>query len=53
MNDDDAADLLRELPADEQERLLEIMEPDEAAPVRRSDELRRLHRGRHDDHPNR
>ena len=35
MNDDDAADLLRELPADEQERLLEIMEPEEAAPVRR------------------
>jgi Mg/Co/Ni transporter MgtE len=35
MNDDDAADLLRELPTDDQERLLEFMEPDEAAPVRR------------------
>ena len=35
MDDDDAADLLGELPADEQERLLTLMEPDEAEPVRR------------------
>ncbi len=35
MDDDDAADLLGEMTADEQERLLKLMEPDEAAPVRR------------------
>jgi Mg/Co/Ni transporter MgtE len=35
MDDDDAADLLGEMPAADQERLLELMEPEEAAPVRR------------------
>ena len=35
MDDDDAADLLGEMPAADQERLLELMEPAEAAPVRR------------------
>jgi Mg/Co/Ni transporter MgtE len=35
MDDDDAADLLGELPKADQQRLLELMEPDEAAPVRR------------------
>jgi Mg/Co/Ni transporter MgtE len=35
MDDDDAADLLGEMPAADQQRLLELMEPDEAAPVRR------------------
>jgi Mg/Co/Ni transporter MgtE len=35
MVDDDAADLLGELPAADQERLLRLMEPEEAAPVRR------------------
>jgi Mg/Co/Ni transporter MgtE len=35
MDDDDAADLLGEMSASDQERLLELMEPDEAAPVRR------------------
>src|SRR5437764_712717 len=35
MAPDDAADLLGELPIDEQERLLALMDPDEADPVRR------------------
>jgi Mg/Co/Ni transporter MgtE len=35
MDPDDAADLLSELPAGEQERLMQLMEPGEAAPVRR------------------
>jgi Mg/Co/Ni transporter MgtE len=35
MDDDDAADLLHELSAADQERLLQLMEPEEAAPVRR------------------
>jgi Mg/Co/Ni transporter MgtE len=35
MDDDDAADLLGEMPRADQERLLELMEPAEAAPVRR------------------
>ena len=35
MDPDDAADLLGELPAEEAERLLTLMEPEEAAPVRR------------------
>ncbi len=35
MDPDDAADLLGELPAEEQERLLALMEPGEAEPVRR------------------
>ena len=35
MGPDDAADLLAELPTADAERLLELMEPDEAAPVRR------------------
>jgi Mg/Co/Ni transporter MgtE len=35
MNDDDAADLLGEMPQADQERLLTLMEPGEAAPVRR------------------
>jgi Mg/Co/Ni transporter MgtE len=35
MDDDDAADLLGEMSAADQERLLELMEPEEAAPVRR------------------
>jgi Mg/Co/Ni transporter MgtE len=34
MNPDDAADLLAELPGEEQEALLELMEPEEASPVR-------------------
>ena len=34
MDPDDAADLLAELPKPEQEVLLDLMEPDEAAPVR-------------------
>ena len=35
MDDDDAADLLGEMTDADQQRLLELMEPDEAAPVRR------------------
>jgi Mg/Co/Ni transporter MgtE len=35
MDDDDAADLLGEMSTADQERLLELMEPEEAAPVRR------------------
>jgi Mg/Co/Ni transporter MgtE len=35
MDDDDAADLLGEMTAADQQRLLELMEPDEAEPVRR------------------
>ena len=35
MNDDDAADLLGEMATDDQERLLKLMEPTEAEPVRR------------------
>jgi Mg/Co/Ni transporter MgtE len=35
MDDDDAADLLGEMSAADQQRLLELMEPDEAEPVRR------------------
>jgi Mg/Co/Ni transporter MgtE len=35
MDPDDAADLLAELPKPEQEVLLDLMQPDEAAPVRR------------------
>jgi uncharacterized membrane protein/predicted transcriptional regulator len=35
MDTDDAADLLGELPAAERERLMQLMEPGEAAPVRR------------------
>lgn len=35
MNDDDAADLLSDMTAAEQERLLKLMEPEEAEPVRR------------------
>ncbi len=34
MNPDDAADLLAELPKPDQEVLLDLMEPDEAQPVR-------------------
>jgi Mg/Co/Ni transporter MgtE len=35
MSPDDAADLLAEMPASDAARLLELMEPDEAEPVRR------------------
>ena len=35
MDDDDAADLLGDMSAADQERLLELMEPEEAEPVRR------------------
>ena len=35
MQPDDAADLLSELPAEAAEQLLQLMEPDEAAPLRR------------------
>ena len=35
MDDDDAADLLGEMSAADQQRLLELMEPEEAEPVRR------------------
>ncbi|SHH27524.1 Mg/Co/Ni transporter MgtE (contains CBS domain) [Jatrophihabitans endophyticus] len=35
MDDDDAADLLGDLPAADQQRLLGLMEPEEAEPVRR------------------
>jgi Mg/Co/Ni transporter MgtE len=35
MQPDDAADLLAELSTDRQEQLLQLMEPDEAAPLRR------------------
>jgi Mg/Co/Ni transporter MgtE len=35
MQPDDAADLLSELPEEQQEQLLMLMEPDEAADLRR------------------
>ncbi len=49
MDPDDAADLLAELPQPEQDVLLDLMEPDEADPVRAAAELHAGHRRQRDD----